>query len=83
MFTYRDTGRTSKTLHGARRQTILTSVLESLRLYLKTFTLASVLDEMKRWCATGHSCFTKLLRQLKLTVPEKSVLDRVLPNPSG
>src|SRR3954470_22354736 len=28
------TGRTSKTFHGARRQTILTSVLQSLRLYL-------------------------------------------------
>ena len=79
----RDTGRTNKTLNGARRQTILTSVLESLRLYLKTFTLAKVLDEMKRWCATGQSCFTKLLRKLKLAVPEQSVLDRVLPNPSG
>jgi transposase len=79
----RDTGRTSKTLKGARRQTILTSVMESLRLYLKTFTLASVLDEMKRWWETGQSCFTKLLRKLKLAVPKQSVLDRVLPNLSG
>ena len=35
----RDTGRTNKTLVGARRQTIIVSVLESLRLYLPTFTL--------------------------------------------
>jgi hypothetical protein len=41
----RKTGRTSKTLAGARRQTILTSVLQSLRLYLPTFTLASVIAE--------------------------------------
>ena len=33
----RDTGRTNKTVVGARRQTIIVSVLESLRLYLPTF----------------------------------------------
>jgi transposase len=79
----RATGRTNKTINGARRQTILTSVLESLRLYLKTFTLANVLDEMKRWWETGQSCFTKLLKKLKLALPEKPVIDRVLPKPSG
>ena len=76
-------GRTNKTLVGARRQTILTTVLESLRLYLENFTLASVIDEMKRWWATGQSCFTKLLKQRKLTLPKQSILDRILPNPSG
>lgn len=35
----RKTGRTSKTVVGARRQTLIVSVLESLRLYLPTFTL--------------------------------------------
>jgi hypothetical protein len=79
----RQTGRTNKTLAGARRQTILTSVLESLRLYLPTFTLASVLAEVTRWVETGRSCFTKLLQKLKLTLPQQSVLDRVLPQPSG
>jgi transposase len=79
----RDTGRTNKTFAGARRQTILTSVLESLRLYLKTFTLESVFAELKRWWATGQSCFVKLLKKLKLALPEKPVIDRVLPNPSG
>jgi transposase len=79
----RKTGRTNKTLAGARRQTILTSVLESLRLYLATFTLASVITEVHRWIEAGRSCFTTLLKKLKLSSPQHGVLDRVLPNPSG
>jgi len=79
----RVTGRTNKTVNGARRQTILTSVLESLRLYLPTFTLSSVLEELKRWWATGQSCFEKLVEKLKLTPPEQSVIDQILPGPSG
>ena len=79
----RVTGRTNKTGNGARRQTILTSVLESLRLYLPTFTLSSVLEELKRWWATGQSCFEKLVEKLKLTPPEQSVIDQILPGPSG
>ncbi len=77
------TGRTNKTYEGARRQTIITSVLESLRLYLKTFTLASVVEEVKSWWAQGQSCFTKLVKKLKLTLPEQSVLDQLLPHPGG
>jgi transposase len=79
----RVTGRTNKTANGARRQTILTSVLESLRLFLPTFTLSSVLKELKRWWATGRSCFEKLVAKLKLTPPEQSVIDQILPGPSG
>lgn len=79
----RKTGRTNKTMHGARRQTILTSVLESLRLYLSTFTLASVLTEIERWRAVGQSCFAELLAQLDLPRPPASLLDRLLPRPSG
>jgi transposase len=79
----RKTGRTNKTRTGARRQTILTSVLQSLRLYLPTFTLTTVLAEMQRWIEHGRSCFTEQLNKLKLQTPEHSVLDRVLPRPSG
>lgn len=77
----RDTGRTNKTVRGARRRTIIVSVLESLRLYLKAFTLANIIDEIKRWWQVGQSCFTKLLRKLKLKLPDpsKSVLDKLLP----
>jgi hypothetical protein len=81
--TARKTGRTSKTLRGARRQTILVSVLESLRQQLATFTLSSVIDEILHWSDAGLSCFTKLLKKLKLTPPSKSPLDVLLPVPSG
>src|SRR3954468_18381455 len=79
----RKTGPPNKPLAGARRQTIVTSVLESLRLYLPAFTLSGVLAEMRRWTQTGRSCFTELLDKLKIPPPEESVLDRVLPHPSG
>ena len=42
----RKTGRTNKTLVGARRQTIIVSVLESLRVYLPIFTLGRVMKEV-------------------------------------
>lgn len=79
----RKTGRTSKTLHGARRRTIIVSVLESLRLYLTTFNLPSVIDEIKRWSATGRSCFATLARKLKLSTADAEVLNFVFPEPSG
>jgi len=79
----RKTGRTNKTLVGARRQTVLTSVLQSLRLYLPTFTLGSVIAEVHRWMEAGRSCFTELLETLKIPSPEQAVLDGVLPHPSG
>jgi transposase len=81
--TARKTGRTSKTMHGARRQTIVTSVLESLRLYLPTFTLPNVIEEVQGWLATGRSCFEELLEQLGLALPTQSILDEILPGPSG
>jgi transposase len=79
----RDTGRTNKTGKGARRQTILTSVLESLRLYLPKFTLTTVVDELKRWAQTGRSCFEKLLRKQKLKPPQpkQSTIDQLFPTP--
>ncbi len=78
----RDAGRTNKTVFGARRRTIIVSVLESLRLYLPSFTLAHVIEEVQSWVHKGKSCFTKLLHKLKLTLPTAStpsVLDKVLP----
>jgi len=76
----RATGRTNKTLVGARRQTVVSSVLESLRLYLPRFTLNSVLAEVQRWLKVGQSCFVALLNKLKLTPAESSVLDQVYPS---
>jgi transposase len=79
----RDTGRANKARAGARRQTILVSVLESLRVYLKTFTLANVIAEIEGWRQAGESCFSKLLRKLKLQAPTQSILDELIPLPDG
>ncbi len=79
----RDTGRANKTPVGARRQTIIVSVLESLRVYLKTFTLANVIAEIERWRQAEESCFSKLLRKLKLKVPDQSILNQLIPIPDG
>ena len=79
----RDTGRSNKTLVGARRQTILVSVLESLRLYLPKFTLASAIEEINGWWHAGQSCFTKLLKKMELQPPAKTILDKVIPVPDG
>jgi transposase len=63
----RKTGRTNKTKDGARRQSIVTTVLESLRVYLPTFTLASVVAELQRWTESGlqpRESATPILAQL-------------------
>ena len=79
----RDTGRTSKAPRGARRQTVITSVLESLRQQLSTFTLSTIIEEVRGWYQTGKSCFARLIKKLKLSPPTQSVLDLLLPVPDG
>jgi hypothetical protein len=85
----RDTGRTNKTVTGARRQTVIVSVLESLRQHLSTFTLSSVIEEIRRWSETGRSCFARWAEKLGLIgsgLPDDgrlSLLDRVIPVPDG
>jgi len=85
----RDTGRSNKTVPGARRQTVIVSVLESLRQHLPTFTLSSVIEEIQRWSQTGRSCFARWAEKLSLTAggifgdDRPSLLDRVLPLPDG
>ena len=59
------------------------TVLESLRLYLSSFTLSGVIEEVRGWLASGRSCFEELLEELGLARPTQSVLDEVLPAPSG
>ncbi len=61
----RVTGRTTKSVRGARRRTVITSVLESMRQYLLDFTLTTLLVEIKRWATRGRSCFTDQLDKLK------------------
>jgi len=78
----RDTGRTDKSVAGTRRRTVVTSVLESLRQYLPSFSLATVVAEVTRWTVCGRSCFEELLRKLNLTCPDKSILNSLLPVPA-
>jgi hypothetical protein len=85
----RGTGRTNKTVSGARRQTVIVSVLESLRQHLSSFTLSSVIEEIRRWHETGRSCFARWAEKLGLTASglcedgRPSLLDRVIPVPGG
>ncbi len=66
------TGRTSKRIRGARGWSILTSVLESLRLSLPEFKLAHVLEEVTAWQTTVRGCFRQLLRSQNQPPPESS-----------
>ncbi len=81
--TARETGRTSKTVAGARRRSIITSVMESLRNYLKKMTLSSLIDEVARWEERGGSCFARAVKRIAKSKHKAGVLDAVLPQPSG
>jgi hypothetical protein len=72
-----------KAIRGARRRTVLTSVLESLRLSLSDFTLSHVLQEVTTWLVTGRSRFGQLLESQNLPPPECSPLDALLPATGG
>jgi hypothetical protein len=83
----RRTGQTSKTEHGARRRTIIMSVLDSLRLYLPILTLHAVQIEVDRWYQEGISCFRRTVESLALpplSLPEQvqSLLDLLVPLPN-
>ena len=45
----------------------MVSVLESLRKHLASFTLSSVIEEIRRWAKTGRSCFARWAAKLGLT----------------
>jgi len=65
----RDAGRTSKTAAGSHRRSVITSVLESLRVNLSPFTLRSVVDEATRWMKEGISLFKQQLQAITPPVP--------------
>ena len=44
--------------------------------------LSKVVKEIRRWAASGCSCFEELLRTLNLKCSQKSILDTLLPVPS-
>jgi transposase len=60
----RKAGRTNRTATGAKRRTVIVSVLESLRVNLEKFDLATVLEEINRWMHEGVSLFAKQWQEL-------------------
>lgn len=84
----RVTGQTNKTVPGCRRRTVITSVLNSLRLHVKQFTLQTVLAELTRWQQAGISCFRHAVASLAIPPPRlpdkiKSPLELLVPLPTG
>jgi hypothetical protein len=73
----RKTGRTSKTPAGARRRTVIVSVLESLRQHLPVLTLPTIIAEVLHWTTAGRSCFAKLLARLNLPPSRSSPLNLI------
>ena len=61
----RKAARTSKTERGAKRRSIIMSVLASLSKRLERFTLGNVLSEVSRWIETGSSVFREELTKLQ------------------
>jgi len=79
----RATGRTNKTPNGAKRQTIIASVLRTLGKQLSKFTLDNVIAEVQRWADCGRSCFTDQAKAAGLSRPppdakKRSLLDRII-----
>jgi len=81
----RKTGRTSKTPAGAKRRSVISSVLQSIGKQLESFTLESVIKEASRWLEKGRSCFADQIESRGLSLPggrsspeQKSLLDRVV-----
>jgi transposase len=79
----RRTDQTSRSVSGARRRTILASVLESLRTRLPQIDLRSVLNEVAAWATSGLSCFGQALKALGLAPLEQSPLDQLVPLPTS
>lgn len=61
----RKAGRTSRSDRGARRRSVISSVLESLRQNLPEFRLCTVVHEVLRWRRTGRSLFARQLDALR------------------
>jgi len=78
--TARKTGRTSKTAHGAKRRSIISSVLQSVCKQLGSFTLEGVIAEVQNWMHRGRSCFQDEAEASQLSNPErsKSLLDQLI-----
>lgn len=71
--TARKTQRTSKTPAGAKRRSVISSVLQSIGKQLEIFTLESVIGEANRWLAVGRSCFAEQVEARGLSPPQSTL----------
>ena len=78
----RKTGRTSKTPSGAKRQSVISSVLQSIGKQLGTLTLGGVIDDIHTWVEHGKSRFQEMMPASGLSPPTRkaSLLDRLILN---
>jgi transposase len=58
-------GRTSKTASGAKRRSVIMTVIASLRTRFSRFTLGNLLSEVMQWLTAGSSIFKKELLDLR------------------
>lgn len=81
----RKTGRTSKTPAGAKRRSIISSVLQSIGKQLGSLTLSGVIEEVQGWIEEGKSCFQRRAEASGLSPPtgEPSLLDRLVLSADG
>ena len=75
----RNTDQASKTTLGARRRTIIVSTMESIRCYVKGYTLASITDELLSWQTKGISCFERTLNNIEDCIRSVGVLAKLYP----
>ncbi len=58
-------GRTSKTASGAKRRSVIMTVIATLRTRFSRFTLGNLLSEVKQWLTDGRSIFEQELLDLR------------------
>lgn len=73
----RKTGRTSKTPSGAKRRSVISSVLRSIGKQVSHFTLEQVISEVKQWMIRGKSCFQEQAAKATCKL-ESGILDRLI-----
>jgi len=61
--------RTSKTEAGAKRRSIIVTVLASLQTRIENFTLSRMLSEIDRWLSKGSSIFEQELQAFQANLP--------------
>jgi hypothetical protein len=79
----RNTDQASKTLSGARRRTIIVSTMESIRCYVKGYTLALITDELLSWQIKGISCFERTLQSIEDCTRSRGILAKLYPMPQA